>query len=120
MKLFLTGATGFIGSHVARQLVREGHEVHALIRPAADTRRIADILPSLHAVSGDLLDSSFIPHPSSLALCLHLAWYVEPGKYLDAPQNVEFQNATVRLAQQLSAAGCQRFVAAGTCFEYDT
>lgn len=32
MKIFLTGATGFVGSHTAQELVRRGHEVHALVR----------------------------------------------------------------------------------------
>ena len=31
MKVLLTGADGFIGSHLAEQLVRDGHEVRALV-----------------------------------------------------------------------------------------
>jgi len=38
MRVFLTGATGLIGSHAAEELVRAGHEVVALCRPDADTR----------------------------------------------------------------------------------
>jgi nucleoside-diphosphate-sugar epimerase len=120
VKILLTGATGFIGSHVARQLVREGHEVHALVRPKSDPWRIVDLKPSLRLVEGDLLSASLFPLPSSLDLCLHLAWYVEPGRYLNAPQNIDFLGASLRLAKQLAATGCKRFVAAGTCFEYNT
>lgn len=118
MKLLLTGATGFIGSHVARALVRDRHEVHALIRPQSDFSRIEDIKASLHLVEGDLLDSSFIPHPSSFDLCLHFAWYVESGKYLHAPQNKDWVAASLQLARGLKNSGCRRFIAAGTCFEY--
>ena len=120
MKVLLTGATGFIGSHIARELVREGHEVHALVQPEIDRGRIDDIRDSLRFVQGDLLDSSFIPHPSSFDLCIHLAWYVEPGKYLHAPQNKDWVQASLRLAHGLKDAGCRRFIAAGTCFEYAT
>jgi nucleoside-diphosphate-sugar epimerase len=118
VKILLTGATGFIGSHVARALVHAGHEVHAVIRPNANPWRITDILPSLHIISGDLLNSSFILHPSSFDVCLHLAWYVEPGKYLESPLNRGWVDASLHFARALQTAGCRRFVAAGTCFEY--
>ena len=32
MKYFVTGTTGFVGGHVARQLVEAGHEVVAVVR----------------------------------------------------------------------------------------
>lgn len=120
MKVLLTGATGFIGSHVARVLLKEGYEVHALVRPTADLSRIADIHSSLHLIHADLLAPSFALQPTTFDMCIHLAWYVEPGKYLNAPQNVDFKNATLQLAGQLADAGCKRLVAAGTCVEYDT
>lgn len=36
MKVLVTGASGFLGSHVAEQLVREGHEVRALVRKTSN------------------------------------------------------------------------------------
>ena len=118
MKVLLTGAAGFIGSHVARALVREGHEVHALVLPEDDTWRLQDIVPSLHFIRGNILDPSFVLAPASFELGLHLAWHVEPGKYLHASENKDWVEASVRLARALQEAGCRRFVAAGTCFEY--
>jgi len=112
VKVLLTGATGFIGSNAARALVAAGHEVHAIVRPNSDRSRLD---PSLRLVTGDLLDSSFIPPPSSFDCCIHLAWYVEPGKYLDSPLNERWVEASLRLARTV---GCPRFVAAGTCLEY--
>jgi nucleoside-diphosphate-sugar epimerase len=120
VKVLVTGAAGFIGSHIARQLVREGHEVHALVRPQTDLWRIEDILDSLRVVQGDLLDPSFILHSPSFEACIHLAWYVEPGKYLHSPLNKDWVEASLRLARHLKDTGCRRFLAAGTCFEYAT
>jgi nucleoside-diphosphate-sugar epimerase len=120
VKILLTGAAGFIGSHIARQLVREGHEVHALVRPQTDLWRIEDIRDSLRFVQGDLLDPSFILHSPSFESCIHLAWYVEPDKYLHSPLNKDWVEASLRLARHLKDTGCRRFVAAGTCFEYAT
>jgi UDP-glucuronate decarboxylase len=120
VKILITGAAGFIGSHIARQLVREGHEVHAVVRPQTDLWRLKDIRDSLHFIHGDLLDSSFILPPSSFDFCVHLAWYVEPGKYLHSPLNKDWVEASLRLARCLKETGCRRFISAGTCFEYAT
>jgi nucleoside-diphosphate-sugar epimerase len=52
-------------------------------------------------------------------LCIHLAWYAVPGKYLNARENLDSLNASLNLASQLADLSCQRFVGMGTCFEYD-
>lgn len=120
MKIFLTGATGFIGSHVARVLVTAGHEVHALVRPQADLWRIADLKTALRLVTGDLRDPTFTLPAVTFDAGVHLAWYVQPGAYAAALENMDMLRASLRLAAQLATAGCRRFVAAGTLFEYDS
>ena len=54
MKVFVTGATGFLGSHVACVLAAQGADLRLLVRPTSDLRNIA----ALHAdrVQGDLRD----------------------------------------------------------------
>jgi len=55
MKFFVTGATGFLGSHVARQLVADGADLRLLLRANSRTENIAD-LPGDRVV-GDLRDA---------------------------------------------------------------
>ena len=123
MKVFITGATGFIGSHVTRLLLSEGCEVHALVRESSDLWRINDVVPSLRLVRCDLLAFDALnAHLERIQpdLCIHLAWYAVPGKYLTSLENLSLLNASLHLASRLAGLGCQRFVGIGTCFEYDT
>jgi nucleoside-diphosphate-sugar epimerase len=48
MKYFVTGATGFIGGHVARQLIAGGHEVVALVRSPEKAQNLAALGIKLH------------------------------------------------------------------------
>lgn len=50
------GANGFLGSHVTRQLVADGADVRAMVRPTANTRAIDDL--ALTRFHGDVFDSA--------------------------------------------------------------
>jgi len=54
MTTLVTGASGFLGSHVTRQLVARGEEVRVLMRASSTNRAVADL--SLEYVTGDLRD----------------------------------------------------------------
>lgn len=54
MTTLVTGAAGFLGSHVTRQLVAHGDDVRVLMRASSTNRAIADL--SLEYVTGDLRD----------------------------------------------------------------
>ncbi|MCA9923757.1 MAG: GDP-mannose 4,6-dehydratase [Anaerolineales bacterium] len=55
MRLFITGATGFAGSHLLDLLLAEEHEVYALVHPSSSTQSLPEH-PLVHSVEGDLLD----------------------------------------------------------------
>ncbi len=54
MKTFITGATGFIGANIARELLKDGHEVRALVRRGSDISNLTGL--DIELWQGDLLD----------------------------------------------------------------
>jgi dihydroflavonol-4-reductase len=58
LKAFVTGATGFLGSHVARALAEQGAELRVLVRPTSDLRNIEGL--NADRVVGDLRAPSSI------------------------------------------------------------
>src|SRR5260221_13498664 len=110
MRVLLTGATGFIGSHVARELLRRGHELHVTVRPGSDRRRLAGLEPQLRFHEGGM-DAV----PVDADVVVHMAWYAVPGKYLTAPDNRDCLEGSRRLLSKLK----KRAVVPGTCFEFE-
>jgi dihydroflavonol-4-reductase len=56
MKTFITGATGFIGASIVRELLRDGREVRALVRKGSDTSNLAGL--DVELWQGDLRDGN--------------------------------------------------------------
>lgn len=54
MKVLVTGATGFIGGNVARELVKQGYKVRALVRKGSNLKSLQGL--NLEMTEGDLLD----------------------------------------------------------------
>ena len=96
--VFLTGASGFIGSHLAERLAADGHTVRALVRRDARhlDRAPADLAARIERVTGDLAD------PASLAAALrgatavvHVAGLTRaPGASASADAAFEAANVT--------------------------
>lgn len=101
MRLFITGANGFIGSSVRRLAGMRGHEVMCLTEPY----RMAN--PPL-----ELLES-FCPDA-----CIHCAWIATPGIYQHSPENLSHCKWSERLVEGLRRVGVRRFVILGSCAEY--
>ncbi|MFQ6017261.1 MAG: NAD-dependent epimerase/dehydratase family protein, partial [Kiloniellaceae bacterium] len=109
MTALVTGATGFVGSAVTRQLIARGETVRVLARPGGDRRNIADL--AVEVAEGDLRDGTSLER--ALAGCqalFHLAadyrlWVPRPEEIYEV--NVE---GTRRLMLAAAAAGINRIV----------
>jgi nucleoside-diphosphate-sugar epimerase len=114
-RVLLTGASGFVGRNAIEPLRRRGYEVHALGRAAA-----AGAAAEWHEV--DLLDpeaTDAVLRELRASHLLHFAWYAEHGRFWEAPENLDWVAAGLRLVRSFREAGGRRAVLAGTCAEYD-
>src|SRR5271154_4576480 len=106
MRIFLTGATGFVGTHVARELVQRGAQLRLLVRPTSNLRNLEGL--QAETIIGDLLQ------PESLRVALrgcdaliHVAadyrlWVRDPKEMYAA--NVDGTRELLRIAREEGVA----------------
>jgi nucleoside-diphosphate-sugar epimerase len=113
MKVLLTGASGFVGRYVAKELEQQGIEYVSLQR---------NMVREARAIQMDLLGTLELEalfqqvKPTHL---VHVAWYAEHGKHWDSELNLQWVLATKRLVEAFCFSGGQHVVVTGTCAEYD-
>jgi nucleoside-diphosphate-sugar epimerase len=56
-RVLVTGASGFIGSHIVRRLIRDGHAVSVLARPTSSWERLKDVAGSFTVIPVDITDA---------------------------------------------------------------
>jgi nucleoside-diphosphate-sugar epimerase len=118
----VTGATGFIGSHLARRLVKDGWAVHAVVRSSSKRDLIHDIEHAIHfhiydgtidSMQGILAESrpDTIFHLASLFLSQH-----QPRDITALIQsNITFGTHLVEAAV---VNGCFQFINTGTSWQH--
>jgi dihydroflavonol-4-reductase len=109
MKIFLTGATGFVGYHVARALADEGADLRLLVRKSSDLKNVEGIKGDTFV--GDLAQPELLrPALDGIDAVVHVAadyrlWIPDPNAMYRA--NVDGTRELLRLARE---AGVPRFV----------
>lgn len=119
-RLLITGANGFIGSHVVREALARGHQVWAATRPGADHRRLHRIGPGLRVIGVDSRDPGDMRHALDAArptTLVHLAWPVPPGRYRHDAANHDGEAMTARWFEAAAARGVPHVLGVGTCLE---
>jgi UDP-glucuronate 4-epimerase len=128
MHVVVTGAAGFIGSHVCERLVARGHRVTAIdsfdgyLYPADLKRRTAAELSGIALVEGDICDPAAVARVigKDVDVVCHLAALAgvrpslaDPARYVRT--NVE---GTTVIAERMRALGLQRLVFASSSSVY--
>ncbi|MEW6521127.1 MAG: NAD(P)-dependent oxidoreductase [Thermodesulfobacteriota bacterium] len=120
--VLLTGANGFVGRQVLRFLGERGVTVRVVIRKGQqlqphDATAFAQVVetPDLFAENSHWWEKVL----AGIHTVIHVAWYAEPGKYLQSHKNIACLHGTLNLAEGAVLAGVHRVVGIGTCFEYD-
>jgi dihydroflavonol-4-reductase len=113
MTTLVTGAAGFLGSHVTRQLVARGETVRVLMRPSSNNRAISDL--PLEYVTGDLRDAGSLERAmNGIQRVFHVAadyrlWAKDPQEIYDS--NV---GGTKNLLAAAKNAGIEKLIYTGT------
>ncbi len=120
--VFLTGATGFIGSHLLKRLIKEGCEVHFSIRESSSLWRIEEFKGKCNCHIIDLTDFEAVKSIITQIkpdIIFHLAAYGVDYRQQDVHKAIAINiNASVNLFETfLENKGC-KFIHTGSCFEY--
>ncbi|QJD77009.1 NAD-dependent epimerase/dehydratase family protein [Spirosoma rhododendri] len=111
--VLVTGANGFLGGYLCRELLRRGHGVRAFVRPGSDQRMLADLPVDIWI--GDLLDADNVR--ASVYGCDYIihagsATAVNPARNLSVRlANVQGTATTLAAATR---AGIQRYIYVGS------
>src|SRR5688572_28178868 len=87
-RALVTGATGFIGSNLARRILQDGHEVHLLVRPAHQSWRIEEIRDEVRLHEVDFADTASL---KPLLGSIRPDWIFHLAAYGAYPSQVDWQ-----------------------------
>lgn len=120
--VLLTGACGFVGRQVLRALAKRGVQVRVVVRegsqgrvPVLDAIEKLIVTPDLFGETADWWSETC----KGIDTVIHVAWYAEPGRYLQSAKNIDCLAGTLQMAKGAARAKARRFVGIGTCVEYD-
>ncbi|MCX6348268.1 MAG: SDR family oxidoreductase, partial [Candidatus Aureabacteria bacterium] len=121
--VLITGAEGFLGSHLARRLVEEGARVTALVAPGAPLSRIADLRSRLRLSVVDVRDARAVGRAVKKAaprFLFHLAAVTNPARSWDALDLALAVNlgGTVNVLKAAEKEGCESVLSTCTAGVY--
>tara|TARA_B100001123_G_scaffold354305_1_gene406722 strand:+ start:565 stop:1482 length:918 start_codon:yes stop_codon:yes gene_type:complete len=120
MRILLTGASGFLGKYLIRQLSQDGMLFSVLARNDLAVRALLDV-KGIDIHQFDLL-ADVNPRPLLETVeathLIHLAWFTKPGQFWEADVNQDLYLASRNFIEAFCESGGKCVTVAGTCFEY--
>lgn len=120
--ILLTGSTGFVGRQVFNALRELGVRIVPVVRCRKESSFQNQHNVDRIVCSPDIFQESanwWAEQCKGIDVVIHVAWYAEPGKYLQSSKNMDCLIGSLNLAKGAVIAGVERFVGIGSCFEYD-
>ena len=117
----VTGGAGFIGSHLAEELLRRGHRVRVVDSLITGKRANLAAIPAAEFVEGDLADADVAAKATAgMDYVLHQAAIPSVPRSVDDPATTNRANitATLNILVAARAAGVKRLVYAGSSAAY--
>jgi nucleoside-diphosphate-sugar epimerase len=115
VKVLVTGATGFTGGHLARELARRGNAVRALVRNTDDARAAALRADGIETVPGDLVDPVAVRAAAEgCEVVYHIAALYREAKHGDDAYRRVNVDGTANVLDAAQAAGARRVVHCST------
>lgn len=119
-RALVTGAAGFIGSHVVKELAKNGTYVLAFVRPGSDTGVLSG-LSNIEIIECDMNDYGSVPAltgTKDVDAVFHMAWEGVSGKAA-SDEMIQLKNvkATVDMVNSAIAVGAGTFIGCGSMHE---
>jgi nucleoside-diphosphate-sugar epimerase len=123
--VLVTGGAGFIGSHLVRRLIRDGHPVVVLTRETTDMHRIADVAPRLTVLRNDMSDerrlAGLLQELSPIGVFHCASSNIKQGVAAPEDELIRANVAgTIHLVNALRDVQYRFFVNCGSYLEYGT
>lgn len=122
MKILLTGATGFIGSQLARRLVADGNDLAVVVRPDSQLNALQAVQAAVqvHVYDGTAASLRLALETAKPELVIHVAsLFLASHRTQDVSRLVQSNlQFPLQLLQAMSELGIRRFINTGTSWQH--
>ena len=113
LKVLVTGASGFVGRHLLRELQNHKVEIITVGRKKSDFRPDIEVKDVF-----DLNSSDWDQILVGIDIVIHLAWFVNHKTYRSSEMNTSCVDGSLELAKAVLKSKVKYFLGTGTCLEY--